>query len=367
MTATPSLHPSSLQLSRWLDGGLDEGAAAAVTKHVATCALCQTVTAQSGDAVEAARPDAAKQLVTAGPRIGAKVLSALAQPRGATAHAGELWRLEWDGRVCLALVLDDAEEGFSADVLVAPATTEVEAADQYTLVADEARSPIGVPLAVWVALRTSVPAFTLDRALGQSDLAKYADEMHGYFLEDRRYEPEADGLGAGLAIVSRADERWAERERVAAVISYLSDARERIDEAADRGTIGDLVSDRDKSAADVARALNIDAHDTFELLSGNVEPDDQQASVLARLLDVSAEDIAGYTHAPDPDLRKAWALPEVREEVERVSLRTGRSVQQIRNAGSESVYAMAARETGTDATGVNAWKALIIAWLNDQA
>lgn len=367
MTTTPRLHPSSLQLSRWLDGALDDVLAARVAKHVSACAVCKAATAQAGGVVDPPNADAVDQLVTGAPAIATQAVSALAQPRGATAHAGELWRLEWDGRVCLALVLDDAEEGLTADVLVVPVTTEVKDADQYTLVADAARSPIGVPLAVWVALRTTVPALTLDRALGQTDLAKFAEEMHGYFLRDRRYEPEAEGMAAGLAIVSRADERWPERERIAEVISYLTDARERIYESAGRGTIGDLVSDRDKRAADVGRALDLGARDTFDLLSGNIEPNDEQASVLARLLDVNAEDIAGYTYAPDADLRLAWALPDVRQEVERVSRRTGRSVQQIRDAGSESVYAMAARETGTDATGVNAWKVLILGWLDTQA
>ena len=367
MTVSPSLHPSTLQLSRWIDGVLDDTSAAAIHEHVATCLLCQAATARAGDAVEAATPQAVEQLTSAAPAVSDQALSALAQPRGAAALAGELWRLEWEGRVCLALILRDVEEDFSGDVLVAPVTTEVEAADQYTLVADEARSPIGIPLAVWVALRTTVPAFTLDRGLGQSDLLKHADEMHGYFLEDRRYEPEADGLGAGLAIVSRADERWVERERVAAVISYISGARERIEGAAARGTIGDLINERNKSATEVAQALNISAHETFELVSGNVAPGAEQAAALARLLDVSAKDIAGYSHAADPVLRTAWALPEVRDEVESFALRSGRSVQEIRSAGSESVYAMAARETGTDATGINVWKGRILAWLNDQA
>lgn len=367
MTATPSLHPSTLQLSRWIDSALDDETAAPIAKHVAACLLCQTATAHSGAAAEAAPPQALEQLVSVAPGLGDGVLSALAQQRGAVPRAGELWRLEWDGWVCLALVLDDAEEGLDTEVLVAPVTTEVEAADQYALVTDEARSPIGIPLAVWVALRTTVPAFTLDRALGQSDLAKYAEEMHGYFLEDRRYEPEPDGLSAGLAIVSRADERWSERERAATVVSYLSEARDRLDDAAERGTLGDLITARGKGAADVAQALNIGAHETFELVSGNVAPAAEQASVLAQLLEVSAEEVADYTPAADPDLRKAWAMPEVRDQVELLSVQTGRSVQEIRDAGSKSVYAMAARETGTEAAGITAWKGRIIAWLNDQA
>ena len=366
MTDAPSLHPSSLQLSRWLDGALEEDAAARVARHVTGCAVCAALTAQPADTVAVLPADSVEQLAAAAPAIASEIVSALEQARGATARAGEIWRLEWDGRMCLALVLRDAEDGLTADVLVAPVTMEVEAADQYTLVADETRSPIGVPLAVWVALRTTVPNLTLDRPFGQTDLVKYAEEMHGYFLEDRRYEPDVQGLTTGLAIVSRADERWSERERVAEVINHLSDAGERILEESERGTIGDLVRERGKSAAEVGRALNVDAPATFELLSGHVEPDSRQVPRLAELLEVAAEDIAGYGRAPDSDLRLAWALPDVRDEVERVCRTTGRSVQELRDDGSQSVYSMAARETGTDATGVNGWRALILGWLDSQ-
>ena len=367
MTVSPSPHPSALELSQWLDGALDRSDSAAIEAHYRSCVVCQAVVADARSSLHPVRRDAVQAPMTDAPLIPDAVRRAMGQPRGGRPRTGQLWRLEWDGWVTLALVLDIQGEGMDATLLVAPVTTEIEAADQYTLVVAPERSPLELPLAVWVALRTHVPLFTLDRMLGQTDVTKYADELHGYFLEDRRYIPDAEGLSVGLAVVSRADARWAKRDEVAEVIGHLSDAGEQLDENSSRGPLGELVRIHGVGAAEVGHALGLIAGASYQLLSGHVPPSEQQASLLALLLDVQPRDILRHQQAAERDLRLAWAEPDVRDEIDRVTAATGRSVRELRDSGTQHVFALAARETGTEATGINAWKALILDWLNAQA
>lgn len=83
--------------------------------------------------------------------------------------AGQVWRLEWHGRRALAAVVD--VDGWH--VLVAPVTTDVEYADEWSLTVGPGATPLGASLAVFVRVAATVPLFAFDSHV--ADLPSAAD------------------------------------------------------------------------------------------------------------------------------------------------------------------------------------------------
>ena len=144
-------------------------------KHLADCAWCShrqhaastTVAAEADDdfeqalratqwrdefklaSREAVLPDQVRALMTAPGSVS-------------DVEPGQIWRLTWRGRHLLVAVIEVAEW----QVLSAPVTTDVNLADELTLVVQAAHSPLATDLALWVRDRAAIPLFVFDRPLG---------------------------------------------------------------------------------------------------------------------------------------------------------------------------------------------------------
>jgi hypothetical protein len=144
-------------------------------KHLADCAWCQqrrdSMSSQDREALDAlladldARPVASQTLEAAREWSLPSALSALLVADETTwpdVAPAQLWRLSWRGEDTLAVVL----ERTSWWVRVAPLTTDVALADEYTLVTDKAGTSLRQPTGVFLRASATVPMFTFSRYLG---------------------------------------------------------------------------------------------------------------------------------------------------------------------------------------------------------
>lgn len=74
---------------------------------------------------------------------------------------GQVWRAEWEGTAQLIVILSTSER-----LMVAPVSFDIGYADPESRPINESDSPFGVPITVWLGLRTSVSPSVLDRYAG---------------------------------------------------------------------------------------------------------------------------------------------------------------------------------------------------------
>lgn len=148
---------------------------AAAEKHLADCGLCRT---RRGTLTDAERDSLADLLADLGtvsaPAETLEAAATLRMPEALTAALdsdaeswpdvapAQLWRMSWRGQDALAVVL----EHNSWWVTVAPLSTDVNLADEYTLVCDADATSLTHPTAVFLRAAATVPQFTLSRFLG---------------------------------------------------------------------------------------------------------------------------------------------------------------------------------------------------------
>lgn len=148
---------------------------AAVEKHLADCRWCRTRRGALSDADRESLADLLADLDTvSAPAQTLEAAAALRLPAALTGvlesdaeswpdvAPAQLWRMSWHGKDALAVVL----ERNSWWVTVAPLSTDVELADEYTLVCDADATSLTHPTAVFLRAATTVPQFTLSRFLG---------------------------------------------------------------------------------------------------------------------------------------------------------------------------------------------------------
>jgi len=169
--------PPAAASSHLSDGELFASQTPSLSKHLADCAWCRyrldavhTITAAEAEddedfeqrlragnwrddfaqvSREAVLPDQVRAAMTAPASVG-------------DVEPGQLWRITWRGHHLLMAVIEVADW----QVLSAPVTTDVNLADELTLLVKAAQSPLGTDLAIWVRNRVAVPLFVFGRPLG---------------------------------------------------------------------------------------------------------------------------------------------------------------------------------------------------------
>jgi len=153
-------------------------------KHLANCGWCRqrlTQAATHADLVdEAAFLAAARERIATGAGRALETLTTLRPALHALTlehdelddvKIGQLWRLRRCATAELALVLDRDRWW----VTVAPVTTDVTAADEYSLILPETATILGVPAAVCLSLECVVPLFTFDQLITPAGRPRAAD------------------------------------------------------------------------------------------------------------------------------------------------------------------------------------------------
>lgn len=360
-------HPSDVELSRFLDGQLEPAAAARVQQHLGRCLACQVHTA-APQPVGAADPDEATlaSLAEASPQLGEQVVAALATPREIERAPGQLWRLEWRGCSVLAVLLDHDQ---NASRLIAPVTTDPEWGDQYTVAVPAEHSPLGVELAVWVALRTHVPEETLDRPLGSVDrtLLKTFKTVHEAFERDEPIEAaqlDAD-LRLGVPVTSPADERWEYRQQLIGRLTALAEqARDDLAAPTEQEDLWSLLSEYAVDPEDLGETLNLSPDAVFELLDGSQSLAADQIPLVADRFGVPAERLQAARARPDPEVFIALSRPRMRNRFDQAAQAWGRETSELREAFLADSLRLAARRTGSRPELVEGWEQIIDEWLD---
>lgn len=152
MSPASNPHPLDTDLLDLVDGALDEATALVVEAHLTRCVLCRIKRQRLTDAPPVVLTDLPDVHV---PAFG--VIETADSPLTAP-QPGELWLTEGEvGAMVLIRKVLDGDLG----LVVVPVTFDIEVADSGTLVLDANASPLGVPLAIYDRMLSSLPARTL--------------------------------------------------------------------------------------------------------------------------------------------------------------------------------------------------------------
>jgi hypothetical protein len=181
----------------------------AAEKHLSNCVWCQTrrnvPTETDRDELEEllsaldASPMPAEALQLAGSFALPAALSHALEADISNApevEPAQLWRLVWRGHDALAVVL----ERNSWWVTVAPLSTDVKLADEYTAVCDADATSLGCQTAVFMRAATTVPQYTLALYLGDvqpAGVANAANELHNLHVASINQSSPQSGLPTG--------------------------------------------------------------------------------------------------------------------------------------------------------------------------
>lgn len=356
-------HPTDLELARWADGA-DDSTSERVDGHLRTCQPCKVRAAQADGPLPTADASTIAGLAATSPQLSQQVQHAVTQRRGLEPAAGQLWRLSWRAQTILAVLVDAAPE--SGGWLVVPVTTDAEWADQYTLIIDEASSPAGAPLALWAALRTTVPTECLDRPLAELGLRKELETAYNAFLDDAPIPNVLpDTMTTGTPIISPADERWEYRETVSERISAMAAVAEELANPALAPDLMQVLEAQGVELADFARVLDLSTETAYDVVMGNAGLPADKIEPAAEVLGVPVDAIALEPRA-EPAVLRLLARPDIRDELERRATPIGRPAATLWSEFETHMLKVAARETGVGGQRTERWEKILHAWLDAQ-
>ena len=304
---------------------------------------------------------------------------------------GQVWRLEWDGRVeVVALV------GVAADAVdVVPVGDDPEFADPATVVVAQAESPLGYALGVWVALEQSVPRVVLDLPLGTlptwaADLVSAVRRSVRASLplpaDARLGAPLPEGAGLEHPVVAYRHEL---QQRLSALTDLwrLLDApgpspapqppaaetappfyrlertggQERGRSTAS-GRLWQVLSERGL-AERAADELSLGREERVSAARGRLPLTPGEVSRVAELLGVPADEVAAMVPPVDPGLLVALHQPRRRSQVARKAAGLGVSDTEARRTVVRDVVAAPRRQRAGRETD---WDAVLDAYFGDQ-
>lgn len=236
-------YPGPAPLQAHLDDAelLDASRSGRAAKHLSDCGLCQSrlhASRVADDSFEALlaeldATDVSQQEITpaAGVTLPSRLVSYLQPERPApdVIGAGQLWRLSWNGRQQLAVVL--RRNAFWVDV--APVTVDTSLADEYTLILPADATSLGQPTAVYLRARGTVPLLVLDTYLGTVGASSVTETLrsledligrHRAGLSSEQGEPVMSGVTVGAELQVADWDRQAYQDALDEDIAWFSAA-----------------------------------------------------------------------------------------------------------------------------------------------
>lgn len=153
MAPHTSAHPLDTDIFDLIEGSIDAASAQLVEAHLQQCLLCRIKRQRLSDAPPIDFAD------TSGLTVPEYSLIDVQRSLGIDARRGELWLTVGDE--ALMVLVRTVRTAPASGLVVVPVTFDVEAADDETLVLDQAFSPIDAPLAIYEHLTVSIPAAAL--------------------------------------------------------------------------------------------------------------------------------------------------------------------------------------------------------------
>lgn len=237
----------------------------------------------------------------------------------------EVWRLEWDGTVVLALVVRVRE-----DVLrVVPVGDDPEFADPAAVTVDRSESPLGYAFGLWTAEERAVPHLVADMPLGEiSDTSFELVEEVRRKLHRGEPLPEHHRLGGSLSPAAGLSEpRIAYRTQLGADLARLADVFELLatadepetqpdaEDADQGGGLSELMREARLDADTLVAALGLELNQVLQLHRENLPLYREERQALAQLLDRPLEEITALAPKIDLALKVSLHRPRRRAQV----------------------------------------------------
>jgi len=262
--------------------------------------------------------------------LPAAVRAAWTAPRPALAPA-QLWRAHLDEIARFVVVLQT--EGAVAEV--APVTLDVELATDDAYLLEAAESDFDVPVAVWLALKATVPVHVLEQYLGSVHLA----------VDALRKAPQ------GRPLASVLDDRAMEAAILGDDMEELAAApvaEATLQQLLSRVTIKQLVE------------LQIPTPHALDLFRGLRALTPEQAARVAGLVGTTPQALLRANPPLPIELLHDLDTAEIRELVSQLAEQRGLSQDDARLTAGYGAYALAARQTGAGATD---WASRVAAYV----
>ncbi|MEU4159237.1 hypothetical protein [Actinoplanes sp. NPDC026670] len=376
--AYPDIHlhpPVSLASAHLLDGDLLAPTVAG-SKHLVECGWCQQ-RQQAADRHHGDDLDDAAFLQAARHRAmtaGAAVLGPLTRLTPALHEltrdtdvrepvtVGQLWRLRREQATELAVIVA-VDQWW---VTVAPVTTDLAAADEFSLLLPASATPLNVALAVCVSLDCTVPMLVLDTLIAPAGRPGLTQQMPApQTLRDvwrawRRGEPTPAGPVYGTALDEGDLDRRELRDAVATGFAPLIGASAAIpgsDPLSEVTPLAQRVRDRGLRPSQMARETGLPM-EVFTRIGrdGRVTPN--EAGQLAPLLGLDRTTVLAANPPLDDDLITEVSQPGYRRGLRRLAAATCSTEDDQRWLMAQTVAPIASRTvTGRDPepAAVNPW------------
>lgn len=265
---------------------------------------------------------------------------------------GQLWRLRWEQATELAVVI--AIDRWR--VTVAPVTTDIAAADEYSLLLPPTVSPLNIALAVCMSLECTVPMFVLDRQIAPASRPTNNPQHAAAQLPPpqtlldvwrawRRGTAVPASLTYGIALDEGDLDRRELRGVIASSFAPLIGASATIPGADPLGEVVPLaqrVRDRGLRPAELTQATGLPlAVFTRINRGGRVNP--AEAAKLAAVLDTDPRTVLDANPALDDDLITEVSQPRHRPALRRLARADGTDEDQQRWTAAEAASPTAAR------------------------
>lgn len=292
-------HPHDLMLADYVDGRLDEVGQRKVRSHLGECAACRR-DANAMAASDIPQPTLPERST---PHVPAGLVTAFKRAATPPFAAGQLWRVEWDGRAGLVVVAAGPERG--GVPAVGAAAADLSRSDEASVVAVPAdRSMLGFNLAVHRSVRRLVPGFVFDRML--TELPGIAELLD---------EPTAD-----LHPLDPAARERAARE---AQLEFFAQARW-WSTPGPVEDVGSLARKRGVTLTALVKHLGVSVERGLQLMRGAHPPTRNEAEALGALLDVDPTSIDVDISQVDDEVVVALDDPAWRPRVRARARRLGR-------------------------------------------
>lgn len=217
--------------------------------------------------------------------------------------AGQVWRLQWQGLVALAVIDSRREPGF---VSALPLSEDPQFASDSDLILTQTESSLAMPLMVQVPLEMVVRQRVLDRCLGRLEDQAWQDlrQLRNAFVHSG-----SSGLPLGRVgppVTHELDERLAYRIEQREFHSGLVFAEWYVRPSRGEDNVADLLArylnDRKTTPKDLARVTGIAVQTLMRIVWGE-SPDltESERTSLAEVLEIPLHDFAARSAEILPD------------------------------------------------------------------
>jgi hypothetical protein len=275
--------------------------------------------------------------------------------------AGQLWRLRWEDTTELSIVVDVDQWC----VTVAPVTTDLAAADEFSPLFPPTVTALNVALAACISLECVVPLFVFDRRVAPAsrptlDAARAAaqlpppDALRDVWLAWRRGDNPPAELTYGTALDDGDLDRRELRATIATSFTTLVGASScaPADPHGDVTTLAERVSNTDLALSELATQSGL-SREVFMRIKQGGRVTTTEAEQLAQLLETDVRTVLESNPPLDNDLIVAVSRPRHRPALRALAqhddeLNRTENAQRWRMA--ETIVSQAARSVATAAT-----------------